>query len=258
MFEPDTFTRRRRRRRNSVRFFIGGFALLAAFAASGCNLYEDDGSEPPVGIPLNDKESRSASSHNMMMVMIAMHSYHDANLRFPAAVMLGPDGKTTHSWRVALLPYLNKKALYDEYNLDEPWDSANNLKVLAKMPDEYRSPRSGENPDCFAGCFVITGEGACFTAKPQRGGLNFSDVAGGTHSTIAMVEAKRDIPWAKPEDIPYEAGTQLPDLGGFYDDGFFAALMNGAVRFIPSAADPEKLELLIQYADGQTVNIDEL
>lgn len=43
-----------------------------------------------------------------------------AHGHFPPPTVLGPDGKTPHSWRVAILPYLDQKALYDEYRFDEP------------------------------------------------------------------------------------------------------------------------------------------
>ena len=35
-----------------------------------------------------------------------------------------------------------------------------------------------------------------------------------------MVEAKRDIPWTKPEDIPFDVDKELPKLGGFAGQGF--------------------------------------
>ena len=52
----------------------------------------------------------------------------------PQAAVMGPDGKTTHSWRVELLPFLEGEALYREYKLNEPWDSPANKQVLDKMP----------------------------------------------------------------------------------------------------------------------------
>ncbi|MFP6694857.1 MAG: hypothetical protein VB875_17675, partial [Pirellulales bacterium] len=44
------------------------------------------------------------------------------------------EGGPPVSWRVRALPHLEHKDLYDEYRLHEPWDSANNLKLLKKMP----------------------------------------------------------------------------------------------------------------------------
>ena len=57
--------------------------------------------------------------------------------------MTAMDGKTKCSWRVALLPYLEEKTLYDANNFTEPWDSPNNLKVHDAMPNAFRHP--GQN-----------------------------------------------------------------------------------------------------------------
>ena len=51
---------------------------------------------------------------------------------------------TKLTWRVAILPDLGQKALYDKFHLDEPWDSEHNLTLLDQMPDVYA-------PDCRVG-----------------------------------------------------------------------------------------------------------
>ena len=35
-----------------------------------------------------------------------------------------------HSWRVLLLPYLDRSDLYKAYDFTEPWDGPNNRKLL--------------------------------------------------------------------------------------------------------------------------------
>src|SRR5690606_7573706 len=69
---------------------------------------------------------RTAATNQFKQIGIAMHNYHDVNGRFPAPVMIGPDGKTPHSWRVAILPYLDQQELYKQYKFDEAWDSEHN------------------------------------------------------------------------------------------------------------------------------------
>ena len=56
-------------------------------------------------------------------------------------------------------------------------------------------------------------------------------------NTLMLVEAKRDIPWTKPEDIPYDKDKLLPKLGGHYPDIFLAALCDGSVRAIHQSID---------------------
>ncbi len=39
-----------------------------------------------------------------------------------------------------LLPYLEQKALYDQFQLDEAWDSAHNRALISKMPVVFQCP----------------------------------------------------------------------------------------------------------------------
>ena len=39
------------------------------------------------------------------------------------------------------------------------------------------------------------------------------------HNTILAVEAKREVPWTKPEDIPFNPELPLPQIGGFDPNG---------------------------------------
>jgi beta-lactamase regulating signal transducer with metallopeptidase domain len=56
----------------------------------------------------------------LKQLALAMYNYDDKNQHCPTAIVMGPDGKTSHSWRVELLPYLGQQALYQQYRLDEP------------------------------------------------------------------------------------------------------------------------------------------
>ena len=41
----------------------------------------------------------------------------------------------------------------------------------------------------------------------------------GTSGTLLIVEGGTAVPWTKPEDIPYDPGKPLPQLGGLFKDG---------------------------------------
>ena len=189
---------------------------------------------------------RSMGKNNLKQIILAFHNYHDVHKHFPPAVFMGPDGKTPHSWRVAILPYLDQQLLYDEYHLDEPWDSEHNKKVLAKMPAVFRNPNADGDPN-NSSYFGVVGKN---TAFGNKAGVRIRDITDGTSNTIAVVEAKRDIPWTKPEDIQYD-GKKLPKFGGFHQGGYYVALCDGAVRFIAEYIDPKTLKILLEINDGQ-------
>src|SRR5438093_7201056 len=82
----------------------------------------------------NEKEARQTSVNNLKQLALAMHNYHDTYGHLPPAALKNKKGKPLLSWRVALLPFVEEDKLYKEFRLDEPWDSAHNKKLLAKMP----------------------------------------------------------------------------------------------------------------------------
>ena len=59
----------------------------------------------------------------------------------PPPAIYSKDGKPLLSWRVAVLPYIEQGPLYNQFKLDEPWDSAHNKKLLALMPKLYEPVR---------------------------------------------------------------------------------------------------------------------
>jgi hypothetical protein len=169
--------------------------------------------------------------------------------------MLGPDGKTPHSWRVALLPFLEHDALYREYHFAEPWDSEHNKRLLEKMPAVYGAV--GADGSTNAAVFVLTGPDAVFFAEPAKEGTKIVALRDGTSNTLLLVEAKRDIPWTKPEDIPYASAHPLPQLGGSREGGFISALADGSVHFFEHAKTPEderQIRALITPSGGEAVN----
>jgi hypothetical protein len=93
---------------------------------------------PPSNKTRPDPETLQAANR-LKIIGLALHTYHDQFRRFPTDVTFDKEGKKTRlSWRVHLLPYLDQEALYREFRLDEPWDSAHNRKLIAKMPQVYQ------------------------------------------------------------------------------------------------------------------------
>ncbi|HEX7378526.1 MAG TPA: M56 family metallopeptidase [Pirellulales bacterium] len=196
---------------------------------------------------------RSQAMNNIKQIMIAMHNFYDVNGHFPPPVVLGPDGKTPHSWRVAILPYLEQMELHKQYKINEPWDSPDNKKVLAQMPAVFRDP-AADAATLETSYFALVGTETAFGPKGGNG-TKFPEITDGTSNTIAIVEAKRAVPWTKPEDIDYDAGKPLPRLSGLHDGGFLTGFCDGSVHFIADTIDPQMLRAVITRAGGERISL---
>lgn len=192
------------------------------------------------------------STNNLKQLGIAMHAYHLNHGKFPPAVVIGPDGKTPHSWRVALLPYLEQQQLFRRYRLDEPWDSPNNRTLIDEMPGVYRS--GADDQGHFPAYFALVGPQ---TPLGTTGGVKLSEITDGASNTVLVVEAKRDIPWTKPEDIPLEPDQPFPEIGGFTPGGFNALYADGAVRYLQTKLKERVLRSLCTHAGHDPLSRDD-
>jgi WD40 repeat protein len=197
-----------------------------------------DWRERAIAVESSHPAERARSMNYLKTIGLAMHNYHDVNGTLPPAVGYGPDGKTPHSWRVLLLPYLEHQALYQQYDFREPWDGPHNRKLLTKMPAVYRHPLDAAD-STHAAYFAVTGPSTMFSS--QKGSSMRRDLKRDTSKTILVVEAKRAIPWTKPEDLPYEPAKVFPEMGGYYPDGFHVVMADGTSRFISGPHPDEKV-----------------
>jgi hypothetical protein len=169
---------------------------------------------------------------NLQRLAVALNRFAAVNSgRLPPAA-IAANGRPPHSWRVELLPYLDREDLYAEYRMDEPWDSPANRKVLAQIPEVFRSPFD-DAKSTNSGYFAIVTPRAAFegTHGVNRGEIH---VPG---NVLLLVESKREIPWTRPVDISWEPGQPLPPLGGFVEGRFSFVTLGGTAHSLPNSAD---------------------
>jgi len=204
----------------------------------------------PAIMAAREAAQRTQAQNNLKQIGLAFHNYHDVNGHFPAAAVIGPDGKTPHSWRVAILPFIEGTAIYNQYKFDEPWDGEHNKKLISQMPVVFRDP--GADPAGHSSYYVLTGETTIFGPKD---GAKITEIPDGTSNTILAVEAKRDIPWTKPDDIAYDPAKPLPKLGGWRPNGYNTLFADGSVRFISDTTDEMTLRALLTRAGAEPIQL---
>ncbi len=182
---------------------------------------------------------------------LGLHGYHSGRGTFPPAATYGTGGAPLLSWRVLLLPYLGEEELYKQFKLDEPWDSAHNKALLAKMPEVFRAPGLGDKDSYETFYQVFTGKGTPFEG---RDGIRLDQITDDLEWTVLIVEAGTAVPWTKPADIVYDAGKPLPKLGGVFKDGFCAGLADGSAKFVPRDVADVEFRAWITPAAGDVAN----
>jgi len=239
----------------------------------------------PAIVASHESARRTARMNQLKQIGLAMHNYHDAYGRMPPQAIRSKDGKPLLSWRVALLPFLENKALYDQFRLDEPWDSEHNRRLLDRMPAVYADPlvqtvrkEAGLTP------FVVP-----LTRRPpevhvpsppdrsqDRGrppkellaifdppdGTPVAWIIDGTSNTILVLKVtpQAAVPWTKPDDWIYD--PEKPFKGLFPEEQqpqrsspayTLAVFADGSVRGLPAAIAPDVFRRLILMNDGEPV-----
>jgi len=197
---------------------------------------------------VREAAARMESANHLKQMALAMHNYLDTNGTFPPAYTADKDGKPLLSWRVHILPYIEQDALYREFHLDEPWDSAHNKKLIERIPKIYRSPASNAAPG-MTSYLTVRGKDTMF---PGDKGVKITDVTDGLSNTIMIVEAsdKKAVIWTKPDDFEFNDKNPIDGLLGLWPQGFQAALGDGSVRMIGGTIDLKVLKNLFIRNDG--------
>jgi prepilin-type processing-associated H-X9-DG protein len=208
---------------------------------------------------VREAASRASDQNNLKQLGVAMHSYHDATGRFPPPAggwpQVGGRPVGRLSWRVQLLPHIEQAPLYNQFKLDEPWDSEHNKALIPKMPKVYASPRAPAEPGkTYYKVFV--GGGAIFDRDPNTPASIFR-ITDGTSNTIMIAEGGDPVVWTKPDDFEFDPKKPLPKLALPGTPGINVAMADGSVRYIDLGWEPERaLKAAITASGGEIVNLD--
>jgi hypothetical protein len=184
-----------------------------------------------------------------------MLNYSDTHGKLPPAVVYSKDGRPLLSWRVLILPYLEEDKLYNQFKLDEPWDSPNNLPLLGQMPLVYALPprKARGVPPNHTICHVFVGPG---TAFEDPNGQKLRDFPDGISNTVLIFEGGVPVPWTKPEEIPFDPEQPLTVPKAYFKRVFRIAFADGSVHHLSHKIVEEGLRPMItrngddKWSDG--------
>lgn len=208
-------------------------------------------------------------ANHLKQITLAFHNYHDNQGSFPPAYIIDHENLPLYSWRVALLPFVEMQNLYDQFRLEETWDSEHNIVLFEQRPTSYQCPRQyrfeGQPGDCpYA---MIIGQ---VTISDGPNAIKLSEITDGTPNTILVAETRKHIPWSSPTDISFDSlgmGVMNQNDPKALLDGICSrhktagvnvAFADGSVRVVSPQIKPEMLQFMATINGGEKIDVTHL
>jgi hypothetical protein len=216
---------------------------------------------------------RAACFNNLKQLGVALWNYQDANKHLPLAHTKDAQGKLLHSWRTMILPYMEWQPLFNQLNMNEPWNGPNNQKLTSTRINTFQclsaeiKPRSN-----YTNYIVITGPD---TLWPEDRPGNLKDIPDGVGNTILAIETPQtDIPWAEPQDMTVQEMADWLDSRsperifswhGHSTDGMYLSegtvlnvlFADGTVRSCSKSCLKKNLRALVTPNGGEHLIVDD-
>ncbi|WP_425617985.1 DUF1559 domain-containing protein [Anatilimnocola sp. NA78] len=220
----------------------------------------------PALVAAQQSSAQRTCASNLKKLGQALAAYHAQHGSYPPAYTVDATGKKLHSWRALILPYLgpSEDSLYQQLNLDLPWDDPRNMMVAKHMPRVFASPLDPNSLSSQESNYkVIVGPKSAFpeavdpkTGKPVASGRTQSEIIDGLQNTLLVVEVvSNGKSWLEPDDldfgmIDFQVGG---DIGGSHNNGANVLTADGEVYFLYNTTPSAEIEGMTTVAGGENV-----
>ncbi len=191
-------------------------------------------------------DAKKESANNLRQIALGMLNYESVHRTFPGPgshkeMKVLERSVSPFSWRVEILPYIDHTNLYNQIPGLEIPETVSNTEVKI-----YQNPMGNKGRPTDTHYRVFVGNGAAFEWGKE---LSIHDFKDKLAKTILVVESAEPISWASLDDFNYDPKKPLPKLG-IFPDGFFAAMGDGQILWIPSDTSEKTIRGLIER-DGE-------
>lgn len=203
---------------------------------------------------------RSQCKNNLKQFGLAFQNYHEAFGSFPPAVVHDASGRAVHSWRTALLPYLELAPLFDSYRWQEPWNGSGNNKLLTSNVEVFSCPEPpiDKHPPNTSYLAIV---GANTAWRSDGTTVRLSDITDDHSSTILLVEVQNSgIHIFEPRDLSIDQMplTINPKSGQgissrHYPGGANALMVDGTVKWLTNDLSPDVLHAMLTINGGEKI-----
>ncbi len=202
---------------------------------------------------------RTLGLSNVKQIADALNSYRKTYGNYPTPIVVESSGKPLYSWRVLILPQLGYASLYNDYQLDQTWDSPTNIDLMTRMPPVYACPG---NLNALAGQVtnfaLIIGPGSLF---PSGTSVDPDVMLDKPSETLLVVETTDGAyNWTQPGDLSTSSGIAIGsrpmvDIGGNYPDCVIAATVDGSPIAIKKSISRASLDAIITPNGEEVVEL---
>jgi hypothetical protein len=202
--------------------------------------------------------------NNLKQLSLAMMTCTTQGDAYPLTI-LGADKTPLLSWRVALLPFLvddTATALFNEFHLDEPWDSEHNARLIPRMPAVFAASggaaEAGQTGVVLpAAADMAFGEGDVLQSlgenvRAKLLGVRSSSLKDGLSNTVLIVSIPGlAVPWTKPSDLGVDAVELLAEARQRGIAAIPVAMGDASVRLLPTDTPADKVRAMFSRAGGE-------
>ena len=220
---------------------------------------------------------RTQCANNLKQIGLALHNHHAAKQEFPIGTVewrpSNDPSKRQLAWSVFLLPYLEQQNVFDQLDLQQPFDAADNAIGASTILSVYLCPssiREDDQPEGRGACDFggIFGERITSPNNPPKGvmlidrAISIRDIKDGTSHTLIVAEDSKspDAQWINGRNIFDQAFpiNQAPafenDIRSEHPGGADGVFCDGSVRFLSESLDDELLAAICTRALGEVVD----
>ena len=219
---------------------------------------------------------RTQCANHLKQIGLALHSHHAAKQEFPIGTVEWRSGTDTSqrqlAWSAYLLPFLEQENVFEQLDLQQAFDAADNQAGAATVLTVYLCPstaREEDQPDGRGACDYggIFGERIVSPNNPPKGvmlidqAISIRDVTDGTSHTLIVAEDSKspDAQWINGRNIFDQAFSinQAPafenDIRSEHPGGANGVFCDGSVRFLSDSMDDQPLAAICTRGLGEVV-----
>ena len=204
-----------------------------------------------------DAQCVALCTDNLRRIAVAMRDYEAAQGSFPPAYVADKHGKPLYSWRVLLLPYLGQQELYEQFRLDESWNSEDNRQVSDAALPLFQCPGQGDMKLPTTNYLMVVGTHTISNGRQAR---RITEVTDGLTDTIMVVEVANSLVcWAQPEDLNFDElkftinGAKRHEISSHHRHGANVAFCDGSVRLLKNSTNPHLVKAMLTIDGGESI-----